>query len=189
MKRTAPFREGRSRGRFAWNAAPNCASFHSAARICRKSTVAIRCTRTQTSPPPRTSPSSRKARIPDPAWPEPNRGPDAFAFAGEDLPKRIRHRQAEVLVDALDRLRRIGGEIPVVDDGALCARIRLEGLEATLESPEGHLRGMGRVAEAAIGWPGAGIRIESVRAGAELEVEAKTGALRVDRTSGGEGRV
>ncbi len=57
--------------------------------------------------------------------------------------------------------------------------LRLEGLEAQVEARGGGAGGSVRVAQAGLGWPGAGIRVEGVSAEAGFEVEAGTGAFRV----------
>jgi outer membrane protein assembly factor BamA len=61
--------------------------------------------------------------------------------------------------------------------------LRVEGIEAQVDRSGENPRGSARVADAAVGWPGAGIRIEGVGAEAELELEAATGTLRVLRGS------
>ncbi len=59
--------------------------------------------------------------------------------------------------------------------------LRLEGLEARVESLSGHPRGSARVARAGVGWPGAGIRVEPVRAEADFELGPDSGAVRLLR--------
>ncbi|MGD8896223.1 MAG: translocation/assembly module TamB domain-containing protein [Acidobacteriota bacterium] len=59
--------------------------------------------------------------------------------------------------------------------------LRLEGFEVQVESPSGHPRGSVRVAEAGVGWPGAGIRVEPLRAEGEFELERDSGAVRLLR--------
>jgi hypothetical protein len=59
--------------------------------------------------------------------------------------------------------------------------LRLAGVEVTAARPSDRLRGSARVARADVGWPRAGVRVESVRAEAEFELEPGSGAVRLLR--------